>query len=350
MGHFDRWQFAAVHAVLETLGRQSRRHGTSSTRKYADRSSQWSHSLARSARKTDSAEGDLLAAIPLLGRDPAHRAADLKRLAGLLAATRPAAVQSAAITTLSRIPDEAVPATLVERMGGCIARRSRPGSLDALLNRPAWQPVLLDAIASGKIPAGQIDTARRQRLLAASDAAIRLRAEKLFAGAAGGDRQKVIDDYKSALSLTGDKTRGKAVFAKSCSACHVLDGVGHAVGPDLAALVNKSPSYLLSEILDPSRNLDSRYAEYQALTKDERTVSGILAAETATGITLKRPAGEGGDHPSHGPGEPPRHGEVAHARGAGEGSLEAGCRRPDRVPDRPAKPFPRSSWATPRPR
>jgi len=30
------------------------------------------------------------------------------------------------------------------------------------------------------------------------------------------------------------------------------------VGPDVAALVNKSPLYLLSEILDPSRNLDSR--------------------------------------------------------------------------------------------
>ena len=32
----------------------------------------------------------------------------------------------------------------------------------------------------------------------------------------------MIDDYKAALALTGDKTRGKAVFAKSCSACHVL--------------------------------------------------------------------------------------------------------------------------------
>ena len=121
---------------------------------------------------------------------------------------------------------------------------------------------------------------------------VRAKAEKLFAGGTNVDRQKVIDEYKSTLALSGDKTRGKAVFAKSCSACHVLDGVGHAVGPDLAVLANKSPLYLLSEVFDPNRNLDSRYSEYQAVTKDERTVSGVLAAETATGVTLRGQQGK----------------------------------------------------------
>ena len=144
----------------------------------------------------------------------------------------------------------------------------------------------------GTIPAGQIDAARRQRLANSTDATVRAKAEKLFSGGANADRQKVIDDYKSALALATDKSRGKAVFAKSCSACHVLDGVGHAVGPDLAALANKSPLYLLTEVFDPNRNLDSRYAEYQAVTKDERTISGVLAAETATAITLRGQQGK----------------------------------------------------------
>ena len=34
--------------------------------------------------------------------------------------------------------------------------------------------------------------------------------------------------------------RGKAVFAKSCAACHKLDGVGQAVGPDLAGIAKTS--------------------------------------------------------------------------------------------------------------
>jgi putative membrane-bound dehydrogenase-like protein len=288
-GAFKRWQFAAVTGALTSLERQGKRWEklTPEVRKSIEPVVAFARKLCD---KDDIAEPDLLAAIPLLGRDPASRADDLKRLAGLLAATRPTAVQSAAIATLARTPDEAVPTTLITAWAGA-SPAVRGRIVDALLNRPAWQAVLLNAIETGKVPAGQIDTARRQRLLGAYDPAIRQKAEKLFAGS-NADRQKVIDDYKAALALTGDTSRGKAVFAKSCAACHVLDEVGHAVGPDLAALINKSPSYLLSEILDPSRNLDSRYSEYQALTKDERTISGILAAENASGITLRGQQGK----------------------------------------------------------
>ena len=48
----------------------------------------------------------------------------------------------------------------------------------------------------------------------------------------------------------GDRTRGKAVFAKTCAACHQLDGVGAAVGPDLAMVANKTPRYLLAKLLE----------------------------------------------------------------------------------------------------
>lgn len=281
---FNPWQLAAVVGALDSLERQGK-----SWDKLAPEMRKVVEPVIAFARKRstqeDAAEADVIAAIPLLGRDPATRADDLKALAGLLAATRPAAVQSSAVTALARQSDKAAPAALVGAFGSASpALRAR--ILDAMLSRPAWHPELLAAIEKGMIPAGQIDAARRQRLTGVPDAEIRKRAEKLFAGG-NADRQKVIDDYKTALSLKGDKARGKAVFAKSCAACHALENVGHTVGPDLAALVNKSPLYLLSEILDPNRNLDSRFVEYQATTKDERTVSGILAAETATSITLR---------------------------------------------------------------
>jgi putative heme-binding domain-containing protein len=68
--------------------------------------------------------------------------------------------------------------------------------------------------------------------------------------------------------------------------------VGSAVGPDLASLANKSPAYLLTEILDPNRNVDSRYVEYAAVTRSGRTFAGLLAAETATSITLRGQEGK----------------------------------------------------------
>jgi putative membrane-bound dehydrogenase-like protein len=281
---FKPWQLAAVQGALDALERQGKPWSklAPEVRKSVEPVVAYARKLSE---RDDAAEADLLAAISLLGRDPASRAADLKRLAGLLAATRPAAVQSAAVAALARTSDEDTPAALVGAWRSA-SPTLRARILDALLGRPAWQKELLAAVEKGAIPAGQIDAARRQRLTGSRDAAVRTLAAKLFAGGTA-NRQKVIDDYKAALVLKGDKARGKAAFAKSCSACHQLEGVGHVVGPDLAALANKSPLYLLSEILDPNRNLDSRYSEYQAVTKDERTVSGVLAAETATSITLR---------------------------------------------------------------
>src|SRR5262249_57417059 len=113
------------------------------------------------------------------------------------------------------------------------------------------------------------------------------RAAKLFAGASSADRQKVLKEHEAALSLKGDAARGKAAFAKHCAACHRLDGAGHEVGPDLTAVAHKTPAYLLGEVLDPNRNLDSRYVQYTVTTARGLTYVGLLAAETATSITLK---------------------------------------------------------------
>jgi putative heme-binding domain-containing protein len=94
------------------------------------------------------------------------------------------------------------------------------------------------------------------------------------------------------MSMKGDRLRGKAVFAKTCSVCHQLEKVGHSVGPDLAQVINKTPIYLLTEILDPNKNVDSRYIEYQAVLKNGRTFIGLLVTETSASITLRGQEGK----------------------------------------------------------
>src|SRR5207237_10023748 len=108
--------------------------------------------------------------------------------------------------------------------------------LDILLSRGGWQQQLLAAVEAREVPAGEIDTPRRQRLLAHKDAAVRERAAKLFAGSVRSDRQKVLQDFQDVLTQSGDRARGQAAFAKHCAACHRLHDAGHAVGPDLGAM------------------------------------------------------------------------------------------------------------------
>jgi putative membrane-bound dehydrogenase-like protein len=279
---FQPWQLAAMAGALDSMDRLGLTGSPA-----VEQAVEPVISFARKQCETAAAnETDRLAALQLLGRDATNRDADLKRLVSLLGPNHPTAVQTAAVNVLARIPDPGVPARLI-----AVWKDGTPNLrqlvLDTLLARPAWHKELLAAVEAGTIPPGQIDAARRQRLTESKVAAIRKRAEVAFAGGTDPNRMKVIDEYTAGLKMQGNATNGKAVFARVCAACHVLDGVGHTVGPDLAALANKSAAYLLAEILDPNRNLDSRYVEYQAVRADGRTAVGVLAAETATAVTLR---------------------------------------------------------------
>src|SRR5262249_7419228 len=137
------------------------------------------------------------------------------------------------------------------------ALRSR--TLDVLLRRPAGTTALLNAMDAKIIAPVDVDAVHQQRLLEHKDATIRDQAKQFFAGSINTDRQKVIDDYRPVLTRKGDPSQGQQLFAKTCAACHKLAGVGNEVGPDLAALTDRSPEYLLIAILDPNRAVEARY-------------------------------------------------------------------------------------------
>jgi putative heme-binding domain-containing protein len=103
-------------------------------------------------------------------------------------------------------------------------------------------------------------------------------------------RLDVIARYESAkLAEKPDPVRGKLLFKKTCAACHRLEDEGTEVGPDLlSALGSKTPEALLIDILDPSREVDPRYIDYVVTLKDGRVLTGLIAAETASSITLRR--------------------------------------------------------------
>lgn len=88
------------------------------------------------------------------------------------------------------------------------------------------------------------------------------------------------------MKLPVDQQRGAEVFKKLCSTCHKLQGQGHEVGPDLAALVDKSPEAMLLAILDPNRAVESKFFNYTAVTDAGLTFQGLLAEESAGSLTL----------------------------------------------------------------
>jgi putative membrane-bound dehydrogenase-like protein len=289
-GGYTARQFAALSGLFDAL--QRRKQGLADVTDAAGREAvRRVLSAARKVAADEKASERLrLTALGVLGNDPAGRDEDRRELGQLLAPRHPAAVQSAALAALGRVPDDAVADTLLAGWKGHTPAL-RGQVLDLLLSRDAWLRRLLAAMEKGGPPPGLLDASRRQRLLNHRDEQVRRRAARLFEGPTSADRQKVLREYADVAAMKGDAGRGKQVFARACAACHRLEGVGYAVGPDLAALANRSAAYLMGEILDPNRNVDTRYLQYQAVTKRGQIFTGVLAAETATSITLREQEG-----------------------------------------------------------
>ncbi len=160
-----------------------------------------------------------------------------------------------------------------------------------MLARPERIETLLGAIEAGTIPPADLDPTRRTQLLSHKDAAIRKRAEGLLGDTARVDRAPVIAKFRPALDLVGDPSRGREVFERACATCHKAEGRGIEIGPDLATVTNRTPEDLVVHILDPNREVPPAYVNYTVATTDGRLLSGMIAAESANSVTLKRAEG-----------------------------------------------------------
>ncbi len=235
--------------------------------------------------------GGRIAAIRLLGRSRGNQEADRDVLSARLAPAEPVEVQLSAIGGLMRLGDSGSASALVARWAR-LGPAARAVALDALLAREETTETLLKALEQGTIPLAQIDAAHREQLLRHGPDARRQRASAVFGPLAIGPRKAVLDAYAGAKTLPGEPSRGRVIFEKACASCHKLGGIGHEIGPDLAALTDTSADALLTAILDPNREVDARYAVYSAATKDGRVLTGLIAAETASALTLKRQEGQ----------------------------------------------------------
>ncbi|MFP6575250.1 MAG: cytochrome C, partial [Pirellulaceae bacterium] len=69
--------------------------------------------------------------------------------------------------------------------------------------------------------------------------------------------------------------------------CHVLDGVGTAVGADLNGVRNQGAAALLQNVLDPNREVKPKFLNYVLEITDGRVLSGLIRSESANTITLR---------------------------------------------------------------
>jgi len=198
------------------------------------------------------------------------------------------AVRVAAVRSAAAFPNPEVAALVVKSWSSYPPAVQRE-AIESLLAQPERTVVLLKEIDAGRIKAADLDPLRRLQLLNHRRSDIRDKAKSLLGQLVTPERKKVVDEFRSALSLQGDARRGREIFQKAtCISCHRLGNLGHTVGSDIADLRTKTPDMLLMDILDPNAAIDANFINYVVTLKDGKVLTGLLAGETASSITLRR--------------------------------------------------------------
>ena len=77
------------------------------------------------------------------------------------------------------------------------------------------------------------------------------------------------------------------MYDNLCGACHKMYGNGGILGPDITGSNRTNIDYLLSNILDPSAEIQDDYKMVMVTTRDGRTYAGNIASENERTLTLR---------------------------------------------------------------
>lgn len=214
----------------------------------------------------------------------------LPSLEQLLTAEQPLEIQQWAAESVSEIPTPEAAQVQIHAiaMTSPMVRRSL---LDGLIGRRDRAHLLAQAIIAGDFAAHELDGSQRELLLSRLDDTGRQSLSQKFVPAGSASRNEVIAKYVPALAENHDVARGRQLFQQHCRICHFRQGDGHRVGPDLTGVAGRSPTDILADVLDPNRSVSVDGRSFTLVTKSGVVHSGLIAGESATSVTLKKPGG-----------------------------------------------------------
>lgn len=244
------------------------------------------HSAKAIAGDDKASAEDRVLAVQTLGLDP--KGLPFSSLGQLLGAGTPVEVQLVAADILLRSKLEAATRLLLSNWEALSPRVHDKVEMGFLTSRDRLL-ALLEEVEGNKISPERISRNLQNRLTRYSDTAISTKAKVLFKNV--NDREKVILEYNESTTVAGDPAKGKAVFIKTCSVCHALDGVGANFGPDLHSLSHQTKIKLLNMILNPNNDIAAGYEGYIIEKTDGTALAGIVSNENDNSLLLRMQGG-----------------------------------------------------------
>ncbi|MBL9162517.1 MAG: c-type cytochrome [Planctomycetaceae bacterium] len=212
----------------------------------------------------------------------------------LLTMSKDAALASDAIRGLATFDDARIPDVVIASFPS-LDETGQAAAVDALASRPASAHALLRAVDAALIPKTAISASQARQIAALNDPALTADLERLWGTvrATADDKLQQIDRLRIILEggklAAGDASRGRVLFDKACTSCHVLYGQGKLIGPDLTGSNRHNLNYLLENVVDPSASVGAEFRTSAILLSSGQAVSGVVVAQGDRTITLQTP-------------------------------------------------------------
>jgi len=160
-----------------------------------------------------------------------------------------------------------------------LARAAQPAA-DAVIEAQA-----VELLAGKCPPALQLDVIEASRARSAANPALAAKLNAFSAATVPGALPKE-------LLEGGDSAAGQDIVANhlnaNCTACHSVGAGGSEVGPNLRTVgAQNDRAYLLEALLNPSAKIATGFGLVAITLKDGGNVSGTLAKETPTAVTVR---------------------------------------------------------------
>lgn len=171
----------------------------------------------------------------------------------------------------------------------------RGAAFEWILKRPDASLAFVKGMESGGIDPKTISPGDIARLRKHPDKAVAKQANAAFDKLTSATKEKteIIATLLPEVSKPGDAANGKLMFTAACTVCHKLGDLGASeVGPALTGMGAHGAAELLAHIVDPNREVDPSYWQWNITTKGGETLAGVITRENPATLTLRNQGGD----------------------------------------------------------
>lgn len=199
----------------------------------------------------------------------------------------------AAVAMVRQADDPAAAAEMLIQRFDKLDTKSRPALLEMLCSRADLALPLLHASLDNRFDRKNLTSLHARQLANLKDPKVNKLEESIWGRSkeSSDDVKQKIASYREAYgkapAWSYDVEAGKVHYQRLCMTCHIMEGEGGRLGPNLSGTWRNGLEYFLENIIDPNAVVGADYQLNVITQKDGTVTAGMIEKETATSLTVR---------------------------------------------------------------